>query len=45
MLFAEYRYQHAETSVDLHDSATVKRTPVHFDLDTHFAVVGLSARW
>ena len=45
MVFAEYRYNHAETSVDLHDSATVRRTPVHFNLDTHSAVVGLSARW
>ena len=45
MLFAEYRYTHVETSVDLHDSATVSRTPVHFNLDTHSAVLGLSARW
>lgn len=45
MVFAEYRFTHAETSVDLHDSATVKQTPVHFNLDTHSAVVGLSARW
>jgi opacity protein-like surface antigen len=45
MLFAEYRYMHSEVSVDLHDSATVKQTPVHFNLDTHFAVLGLSARW
>lgn len=45
MVFAEYRYNQAETSVELHDAATVRRTPVHFDLDTHSAVVGLSARW
>jgi len=45
MLFAEYRYMHSEVSVDLHDSATLKSTPVHFNLDTHFAVLGLSARW
>jgi len=45
MLFAEYRYTHVETSVDLHDSATVSRSPVHFNLDTHSAVLGLSARW
>ena len=45
MVFAEYRYMRSEVSVDLHDSATVKSTPVHFNLDTHFAVLGLSARW
>jgi hypothetical protein len=45
MLFAEYRYTHSEVSVDLRDSASLKQTPVHFDLDTHSAVVGLSARW
>jgi opacity protein-like surface antigen len=45
MLFAEYRYMHSEVSVDLHDSATLKQTPVHFNLDTHFAILGLSARW
>jgi hypothetical protein len=45
MLFAEYRYAHAEASVDLRDSALLKKTPVHLNLDTHFALVGLSARW
>lgn len=45
MVFAEYRYMHSEVSVDLHDSATLKQTPVHFNLDTHFAILGLSARW
>lgn len=45
MLFAEYRFNHAETSVELHDSATLRHTPVHFNLDTHSAVLGLSARW
>jgi Outer membrane protein beta-barrel domain len=45
MVFAEYRYMHSEVSVDLHDSATLKQTPVHFNLNTHFAVLGLSARW
>jgi len=45
MVFAEYRFTHAETFVDLHDSATLKETPVHFNLDTHSAVLGLSARW
>src|SRR5262249_60526585 len=45
MLFAEYRYTHTEVAVDLRDSALVKKAPVHFDLNTHYAVVGLSARW
>ena len=45
MVFAEYRYIHSAASVDLHDSATVTRTPVRLDLDTHGAIVGLSARW
>jgi opacity protein-like surface antigen len=45
MVFVEYRFTHAETSVDLRDSASLKQTPVHFNLDTHTAVVGVSARW
>jgi opacity protein-like surface antigen len=45
MLFAEYRYTHTEVSVDLRDSALLKTAPLHFDLNTHYAVVGLSARW
>lgn len=45
MLFAEYRYTHGEASVDLRDSALLKKTPLHLDLDTHTAVLGLSARW
>jgi len=45
MLFAEYRYIHSEASVDLRDSATLKKTPVRLDFDTHAGIVGLSARW
>jgi len=45
MFFAEYRYLHGEASVDLHDSAFVKKTPMHLNLDSHIAVIGLSARW
>jgi Outer membrane protein beta-barrel domain len=45
MVFAEYRYTHADVSVDLRDSATVNKTPFRFDLDTHSAVLGISARW
>jgi hypothetical protein len=36
---------HNETSVDLRDSATLRNAPVHLNLDTHTAVLGLSARW
>ena len=45
MLFAEYRYIHSEASVDLRDSATLRKTPVRLDFDTHAGIVGLSARW
>ena len=45
MFFVEYRYLHAEASVDLRDSALVKTTPMHLNLDSHIAVLGLSARW
>ena len=45
MVFAEYRYLHGEASVDLHDSAFVKKTPMSLNLDSHIAVIGLSARW
>lgn len=45
MIFAEYRYIHSEASVDLRDSATLKKTPVRLDFDTHAGIVGLSARW
>jgi opacity protein-like surface antigen len=45
MLFAEYRYMHSEASVELRDSALLKKTPVHLELDTHAGIVGLSARW
>jgi len=45
MLFAEYRYIHSEASVDLRDSATLKKKPVRLDFDTHAGIVGLSARW
>lgn len=45
MLFAEYRFTHAPVSVELRDSATLDRTLLRMDLDTHSAVIGLSARW
>ena len=45
MFFGEYRFTHAEVSVELHDSATLKPAPLRMDLDTHSALIGLSARW
>jgi opacity protein-like surface antigen len=45
MLFAEYRFIHSEASVELRDSALLKKTPVHLELDTHAGILGLSARW
>lgn len=45
MVFVEYRYTHGDVSVDLRDSATLKQTPLSLNLDTHSAVLGLSARW
>ena len=45
MVFAEYRFIHSEASVELRDSALLKKTPVHLDFDTHAGILGLSARW
>ena len=45
MFFGEYRFTHSETHVELHDSATLRAAPVRMDLDTHSALIGLSARW
>jgi len=44
MLFAEYRYIHSKPrwTCAIRD---LNRTPVRLDLDTHAAVLGLSARW
>ena len=36
---------HQTVSVDLRDSALLKQTPLHLNLDSHTAVLGLSARW
>jgi hypothetical protein len=45
MFFGEYRFTHADVSVELHDSATLKPAPFKTELDTHTALIGLSARW
>jgi opacity protein-like surface antigen len=45
MLFAEYRLTHVQASVELRDAATLDHAPLRMDLDTHSALVGLSARW
>ena len=45
MFFGEYRFTHAPVNVELHDSTTLKAAPLRMDLDTHSALIGLSARW
>jgi opacity protein-like surface antigen len=45
MVFAEYRFTHVQPTVELRDAATLDRTPLRMDLDTHSALVGLSVRW
>ena len=43
-LFGEYRFTHVSPEVELRD-ANGGRTTLRTDLDTHSALVGLSARW
>jgi len=43
-LFGEYRFTHVSPEVELRD-ANVRRTTLRTDLDTHSALVGLSAHW
>ena len=43
-LFGEYRFTHVSTDVELRD-ANLNRTTLRTDLDTHSALIGLSARW
>jgi opacity protein-like surface antigen len=47
MLFGEYRYTHVQISVDDLEPASNPREPgrLRTDLDTHSALIGLSARW
>jgi opacity protein-like surface antigen len=47
MVFGEYRYTHAEISVDDLQTAADPRHHARLktDLDTHSALIGLSARW
>jgi len=47
MIFAEYRFTHVEASVDdLRSSAAgARHSRLTADLDTHSALIGLSARW
>ena len=44
MLFAEYRFTHVSPDVELHDAST-NRVKLSTDLNTHSALIGLSARW
>jgi opacity protein-like surface antigen len=43
-LFGEYRFTHVSPELQLHD-AGMGRTTLRTDLDTHSALIGLSARW
>jgi len=43
-LFGEYRFTHVSPEVELHD-ASLNRTTLRTDLDTHSALLGISARW
>jgi len=43
-VFGEYRFTHVSPEVELRD-ANLNRTTLRTDLDTHSALIGLSARW
>jgi opacity protein-like surface antigen len=43
-LFGEYRFTHVSPEVELRD-ANLHRTTLRTDLDTHSALLGISARW
>jgi opacity protein-like surface antigen len=43
-LFGEYRFTHVSPEVELRD-ANLSRTTLRTDLDTHSALLGISARW
>jgi opacity protein-like surface antigen len=44
-LFAEYRFNHVSTDVDLQDSVSAAKATLRTDLNSHSALVGISARW
>jgi hypothetical protein len=44
MLFVEYRFTHVSPDVELRDAST-NRVKLSTDLNTHSALIGLSARW
>ena len=44
VLFVEYRFTHVSTDVNLHD-AFVNRATLRTELNTHSALLGISARW
>jgi opacity protein-like surface antigen len=43
-VFGEYRFTHVSPEVELRD-ANLNRTTLRTDLDTHSALIGISARW
>ena len=44
-LFAEYRFNHVSTDVDLQDSVSAAKATFRTDLNSHSALIGISARW
>jgi opacity protein-like surface antigen len=45
VLFAEYRFNHVSTDVELQDSVSAAKATLRTDLNSHSALIGLSARW
>jgi len=45
VLFAEYRFNHVATDVDLQDSVSAAKATFRTDLNSHSALIGISARW
>jgi opacity protein-like surface antigen len=44
-VFAEYRFNHVSTDVDLENSASASKSTLRTDLDSHSTLIGISARW
>jgi hypothetical protein len=45
LLFAEYRFTRVSTDVDLQDGASAAKATLRTELNTHSALLGISARW
>jgi len=44
-VFAEYRFNHVRVDADLEDKVSASRATFRTDLDSHSALIGISARW